>query len=370
MIMFRHKINGQTAVTAQQAIPRVIISLIMVTFSYAIVGFMIDLMYLSMFLIVGIFESGAFFDSDVINDNILDLVSRLYFGTGDPFLFGTTTNIVEEMVQNLTNNNFAASALGLLGGVTLALVLAVAILINTFRLFFYLLRYYATVVLLTVASPLLLMMGAIPGNNAFGKWIKQVAGNLLPFPAVLLLLVMYYYFTQSAAVASGGGFMPPFLIGGGQSNAIVGVMGLAILLALPEVVKHIQETVAGKGGLGEMIATQGVEGLKRGWTGGELIPGIGGTHTEKLPLVGSWIGSGRNATKTAGVAAATTAGTGWGAFRSVFNKKFMGRPRERGFPSFSTGADWGKRFGKRVDHQSSVFKNDSKSGKSGSGGSH
>ncbi|MEA2056742.1 MAG: hypothetical protein U9O78_03500, partial [Patescibacteria group bacterium] len=56
MIMFRHKINGQTVITVQQAIPNIIVSLIFVTFSYAIAGFLIDLMYVLMYLFIGLFN--------------------------------------------------------------------------------------------------------------------------------------------------------------------------------------------------------------------------------------------------------------------------------------------------------------------------
>ena len=56
MIMFRQKISGQAVVTAQQALPGVIVALIFVTFSYAIAGFLIDLMYLLMYLMIGMFQ--------------------------------------------------------------------------------------------------------------------------------------------------------------------------------------------------------------------------------------------------------------------------------------------------------------------------
>jgi hypothetical protein len=45
MIMFRVKINPQTVVSIQSAIPKIVIALLEVTFSYAIAGFLIDLMY-------------------------------------------------------------------------------------------------------------------------------------------------------------------------------------------------------------------------------------------------------------------------------------------------------------------------------------
>jgi len=46
MIMFRIKINPQTAITIQLALPKLIITLLLITFSYAIAGFMIDIFYL------------------------------------------------------------------------------------------------------------------------------------------------------------------------------------------------------------------------------------------------------------------------------------------------------------------------------------
>ena len=60
MIMFRKKIDPKTVVTAQNAIPRVIVTLILITFSYAIVGFMIDLMYVLLFFIIAVFKSTGY----------------------------------------------------------------------------------------------------------------------------------------------------------------------------------------------------------------------------------------------------------------------------------------------------------------------
>ena len=75
--MFRQKV-GQTAITAQQTIPQIIMSLVLVTFSYAIAGFMIDLMYVLMVLIVGVFSS--YFPQDIFGYNILELAGKLFHG--------------------------------------------------------------------------------------------------------------------------------------------------------------------------------------------------------------------------------------------------------------------------------------------------
>ena len=45
MIMFRVKINPQTVVSLQTMIPKLVITLLLVTFSYAIAGLVIDMIY-------------------------------------------------------------------------------------------------------------------------------------------------------------------------------------------------------------------------------------------------------------------------------------------------------------------------------------
>lgn len=56
-IMLRLKIDPRTVMSIQNQIPKIIIGLILVTFSFAIAGFLIDLMYLSMYLIFNIIAS-------------------------------------------------------------------------------------------------------------------------------------------------------------------------------------------------------------------------------------------------------------------------------------------------------------------------
>lgn len=55
MIMLRIKISPQAVITIQNAIPQLIIALILVTFSYAIAGLIIDLSYLIQAIVVAIF---------------------------------------------------------------------------------------------------------------------------------------------------------------------------------------------------------------------------------------------------------------------------------------------------------------------------
>src|SRR3989344_1573550 len=59
MIMFRVRTSPQTVITIQSAIPRIIFALILITFSYAIAGFMIDLMYVVIGLMAAVVQGSG-----------------------------------------------------------------------------------------------------------------------------------------------------------------------------------------------------------------------------------------------------------------------------------------------------------------------
>lgn len=67
MIMFRAKINPQTVISVENALPKIVIALILITFSFAIAGFMIDIMYILIGLIVSILSNnpngGTYYDA-------------------------------------------------------------------------------------------------------------------------------------------------------------------------------------------------------------------------------------------------------------------------------------------------------------------
>jgi hypothetical protein len=144
------------------------------------------------------------------------------------------------------------------------------------------------------------MFGAIPGKDVFWPWLKGIIGNLIAFPTVLLLLIIYIEFTGkttgSAAVTvsggSEGGFMPPFLLGNGTAPDLIGpLLGLAIILGLPDIVKEVKKAAgAGDGGIGSMLAGFAWGGLKAGWSGkaadGTSLPfGISGRGLVKTGAI-------------------------------------------------------------------------------------
>lgn len=290
MIMLRQKVSAQASVSAQQALPSIIISLILVTFSYAIAGLLIDVMYLSMFLIAGLFNvitdgtSTATLGTEMISMNILNLTGMLFMGSAIDNM-GSNMNLVTSVVSGLAGNSDSSwwtGFVGFLGGLTLSIVLAVAVLIGTVKLFFELLKSYASIIMGVVFAPLYLMMGAIPGQNAFGPWFKNLIGNLAAFPTVLLFVIIFRIFTENIGNDNAGGFMPPFLFGNGQSGIAGYIIGLAILLALPEIVKEVKKKAgATEGGFGWLVASAAGGRAKEAWNKGFM--GVSGKRLASLP---------------------------------------------------------------------------------------
>lgn len=79
MIMFRTKINPQTVISVENSLPKIVVALLLITFSFAIAGFLIDLMYLIIILAIGILSNNnAYYDATKIqnvflNSNIITL---------------------------------------------------------------------------------------------------------------------------------------------------------------------------------------------------------------------------------------------------------------------------------------------------------
>lgn len=83
MIMFRTKINPQASISIESALPKIVISLLLITFSYAIAGFMIDLMYISIGLITVLFDANNSLPKDF---TVKDFLESYIFTTNGKYL--------------------------------------------------------------------------------------------------------------------------------------------------------------------------------------------------------------------------------------------------------------------------------------------
>lgn len=304
MIMFRQKM-GQAAVTAQQAIPQIIIALLMVTFSYAIAGLLIDIMYLIMFFIVGIFGKEA----DLIDKNFIQL--GWYMITNGFSAVDALGDFVDGNLGGL--GDVVAGAVEIFSEVTFAIIITIVLLIGMFKLFFELLKSYISIIISIAFAPIILMFGAIPGKNTFSSWVKSIIGNLASFPTVLIILVIFDQLTNNRGTTETG-FLPPYLFGSGTAGAIPALVGIGLILAMPEAVKKVKSMLgASDGPFGEIVQAgwkkawdkrgtamplaAGVLGGGAGLAAGAALGGVsalrgGGTMNERLRRVGRSAGLG------------------------------------------------------------------------------
>ncbi len=308
MVMFRKKIDPKTVVTVQNALPRIVMTLILITFSYAIVGFLIDLMYVVTALGIAMlapagYKIGAGLPGGGFSQPT-GAVQNFYLNQADPFsggffalfsgVFGPLINLVNPFsgafstvatgAQTAMGGNvlFGLAQIasggkdvgGFVLGVLLSVIVLVAFLIGFVRIFFMLLSSYVQIIFSLMIGPLQILLDAIPGGNGFSSWIKNLIMNLIPFPITILVLIIANWLGSSgisSTTAAGGGlnnlWIPPLLpqpaLGGGGavSNFAYTIIWLGLIMSIPSIVGSIKEALKSKAavptGVGAIVGPLG-----------------------------------------------------------------------------------------------------------------
>lgn len=291
LVLLRHKIDPRTVVSIQNALPRVIVSLILITFSYAIVGLMIDLMYLLIFL--------AFFALGQANPEIIQnysggALTNLWgaaYSTGQGSVnsiihfigvTGANPQLITAMIVGVVGTFIGAGlggALTIFGGPIIgavvgagaggaagyvtpnAVVGALVWLVMLFiylRILFMLLAAWVQVILSLIFGPLQIMVGAIPGVNTFGSWMKSLIASLSTFPITIIVFFMSTLISGSGNI--GKLWTPPGLGGSADGNTIAGLISLGLVMSIPSLVngfKQVLKAPAVPGGVGAITAPFG-----------------------------------------------------------------------------------------------------------------
>lgn len=312
LIMFRQKMGGQAAVTLTSALPNLIITLLLITFSYAIAGLVIDMMYIVIYLIIGVMKNtnppllpaaldraGIWGDKISLEDIAL---SNNIFSNGLQLVFGGNVNsptanaakAVGEIVRNFfasaESSGSVTTAIGSIvgGGVNVLayLIFAVAIFFAVTKTFFQLLMSYVMFLLSVIFSPFTLMVGAFTGKTDYENWFKNLLASLAPFPVVITMIFLAMILAgqgpdSSKAGWRGGsggiGFQAPqigLITDSGAVAAVQGLLAIGILMLIPEAVKYSKEWLNAKSPFEKYMGDINAN-LKRGWEGGELVPGLG-----------------------------------------------------------------------------------------------
>lgn len=275
MIMFRKKIDPHTVVTAQNAIPRVVIALILITFSYAIVGFMIDIMYVVIYFFVALFKSTGLLDNPSFPTCLAYKTPEQLYGQGglwanffnipkDPYrlLFGMTdtAGLTISSALTVTGVGLAMALMGLTGAPLLAggvgvllvgmpiihLIITIVVLFLFLKLMFFFLGAYIQIIISLIIAPLQLLFEAVPGSTAFSSWFSNLIANLAVFPIGAAMFMLSNVFTHFANETNGTIWAPPFAPLSGNATQLSAIIALGILFAIPQAAGAIKEALKAK----------------------------------------------------------------------------------------------------------------------------
>ena len=106
-------------------------------------------------------------------------------------------------------------------------------------------------------APLFLLMGAVPGQNTFSSWLKNLIGNLIVFPAVAILIFVAHIITRSISVTGRNIWSPPLLPELADRTALI-VIALGFSFLIPHLAGALKKKIVEKPALPVGAAATGV----------------------------------------------------------------------------------------------------------------
>ncbi len=238
MVLFRNRINPQTVITAQAALPGLVIGLILITFSYFLASLISDMSFVGT-NIVGYYFSIA--QGKPPQDLVANISSKSVLSIFTPFtkvvgkgdVDGALNSIwgdladpticracpwdidpqkALQMLTGFITSQLLSPLAGLGGGwtqigaaiisatsgaaapvqlasFTLSFIAMVILIYAMFRLLLRLVSAFLTIIFLTVTAPFQFLAASLPGRQGIATgWILNMLGNILIFPAVLAVL--------------------------------------------------------------------------------------------------------------------------------------------------------------------------------------
>jgi len=291
-IMLRVKVDQRTVMSIENQLPSIIITILLITFSYAIAGFLIDFMWVTIYLVTNVItgslpNSGTTvalvnnniytppigFANQILTDpnaglgGILDSAWIGAFAVKDFLLTIFSPEAVKgTFFSNLTSDRAACSwtdvsclltgNLGIGGlltnvlgwiaswalGSLAFLVLIIALLVALFRLWIVLLTAYVYILLDIVLAPFFIIGGLFPGSPVnFEAWLRDMLANLLAFPTTIAMFLLGKVFMETFAGTNNALFIPPLIGTPGDQKAFAALLGIAIVLMTPVVLTMMRE---------------------------------------------------------------------------------------------------------------------------------
>jgi len=280
MVMFRTKVSPQAVITVQSALPKLIFAIILITFSYAIAGLLIDIMYVVVGIVASVLGKGnteatARLYSLMINGpgggGIWTMMTE-YTSLFPAYLAASVGNDLSPVYQFIFD--LAIGPMIIVGGL---LIVGFILLGAFFRSALMIIKSLISIYLLTIFGPFYILFGTVFSGLSFGNWIKDFAANLAVFPAMGILFVFSMMFMNAGLAASGfedfpqdfknyiieinqlkglppvadftgaDSWTPPLLSFGGSNGALILLfVSLGIIIMIPRVAEIIKGFVSGR----------------------------------------------------------------------------------------------------------------------------
>jgi hypothetical protein len=288
MVMFRRKLNPQTVMSIQSALPGLIIGLILVTFSYLISAAIIDLTFVFIPIVAAVFQQAGdnFFKHNIMGDvNLIELAQNANLFS---FWYAVVTNpeplglnllrdakeasdkfpaAASGSLSNILNGNILLVLQSMLGGllnalvylvfalgnILIATIIVIALFIQMLRLLMALVRAYISILVYTILSPLIILIASIPGKGGMlSTWWKTLLANALIFPAVFAAFFLAglilgtdgidaSLFNNGVAVVGSESFYTLPFFTGIPVSVLKYVIGYGLILGIPAIPQMVKE---------------------------------------------------------------------------------------------------------------------------------
>lgn len=291
-IMLRIHIDPRTVMTVQNQIPKIIIGIVAITFSFAIAGFLIDIMWVTTYLFAGVITGATNGAIDTTHmtaviraGNPIDAANSLPNSILD--IARETSSALANLIQHAVIERgqdlgvFGDLAGGLINIIAF-LVFLIAIVVALLRLWVSLIFAYINIILDVIFAPFWIIAGLLPGSSmGVGAWARDLIANLAVFPVAISFFLLADYLIDAFSRSGGPNevtivrsFVPP-LMGGTDAKAVAALIGFGFILMLPNVMATVKAALkAPKINLGPIMGPIGVGGHIVGGTPKRIAGGV------------------------------------------------------------------------------------------------
>jgi hypothetical protein len=306
-VMLRVKIDPRTVMTIQNQIPKVIISIILITFSYAISAILIDLLWTTTYAGVNLIvnsseavkeikvgngpESFAEKSSKQLLEIPLVYVNGIFHTSEDNgiyYLTKKTANFVGQLIEEITKSilgvdddnkkcfrlplsidfgQCVGNALGFIATLAARLILFFVLVIALFKIWFNLLKAYVFTLLYVIISPVYIVFGLLPTKPlGFESWLRRFFANIAVFPLTAFILVGARVLASIYDTPDSPEFFIPPLIGHNAGSNFGALLALGAILIAPQIQTILREKLGVK-----QIGTPGI--IAAGLASGAAVVG-------------------------------------------------------------------------------------------------